>query len=87
VAAESSDRLNNFSYPSRLQIFFLASLSSIANSNSATVFTDSSRFTMAAVYKTLSSSAPQEKEPGERKNKQRVLILVRAIHCTTHRLT
>ncbi|KAF2866617.1 ribosome biogenesis protein-like protein Brx1 [Massariosphaeria phaeospora] len=30
---------------------------------------------MAAVYKTLSSAGPQEKEHGERKNKQRVLIL------------
>ncbi|KAF2474220.1 brix domain-containing protein 2 [Lindgomyces ingoldianus] len=30
---------------------------------------------MAAVYKTLSSSGGHEKEPGERKNKQRVLIL------------
>ena len=31
---------------------------------------------MAAVYKTLSGTNAQEKESGERKNKQRVLILV-----------
>jgi hypothetical protein len=32
---------------------------------------------MAAVYKTLSATSGNDKEPGERKNKQRVLILVR----------
>ena len=31
---------------------------------------------MAAVYKTLSAASNHEKESGERKNKQRVLILV-----------
>lgn len=31
---------------------------------------------MAAVYKTLSGTDNHEKEPGEKKNKQRVLILV-----------
>lgn len=32
--------------------------------------------TMAAVYKTLSATNGTEKETGERKNRQRVLILV-----------
>jgi predicted transcriptional regulator len=32
---------------------------------------------MASVYKTLSKSDSHEKEPGEKRNKQRVLILVR----------
>jgi hypothetical protein len=32
---------------------------------------------MASVYKTLSKSDNHEKEPGEKRNKQRVLILVR----------
>ena len=32
---------------------------------------------MAAVYKTLSATSGNEKETGERRNKQRVLILVR----------
>jgi ribosome biogenesis protein BRX1 len=31
---------------------------------------------MAAVYKTLSGNDSHEKEPGEKRNKQRVLILV-----------
>lgn len=31
---------------------------------------------MASVYKTISAAGGQEKESGERKNKQRVLILV-----------
>jgi hypothetical protein len=31
---------------------------------------------MAAVYKTLSGTDNHEKEPGEKRNKQRVLILV-----------
>lgn len=33
--------------------------------------------TMAAVYKTLSATNGAEKEPAERRNRQRVLILVR----------
>lgn len=31
---------------------------------------------MASVYKTLSGNDSHEKEPGEKRNKQRVLILV-----------
>lgn len=31
---------------------------------------------MAAVYKTLSGTDNHDKEPGEKRNKQRVLILV-----------
>lgn len=34
---------------------------------------------MAAVYKALSAPGANDKESGERRNKQRVLILVR--HC------
>jgi hypothetical protein len=33
-------------------------------------------FDMAAVYKTLSQTENHDKEPGEKRNKQRVLILV-----------
>lgn len=36
---------------------------------------------MASVYKTLSGTDHHEKETGEKRNKQRVLILVRAILC------
>jgi hypothetical protein len=36
---------------------------------------------MAAVYKTLSGNDSHEKEPGEKKNKQRVLILVPLTAC------
>jgi hypothetical protein len=35
---------------------------------------------MAAVYKTLSKTDNHEKEPGEKRNKQRVLILVNLSH-------
>jgi hypothetical protein len=36
--------------------------------------------TMASVYKTLSGNDNHEKEPGEKRNKQRVLILVFLSH-------
>ena len=36
---------------------------------------------MASVYKTLSGTDNHEKETGERKNKQRVLILVCILDC------
>jgi hypothetical protein len=45
--------------------------------------TTTAHITMASVYKTISASSGQEKESGERKNKQRVLILV----CDRHELT
>lgn len=37
---------------------------------------------MAAVYKTLSGNDHHEKDPGEKRNKQRVLILVSLSHET-----
>jgi hypothetical protein len=45
--------------------------------------TTTTHIAMASVYKTISASSGQEKESGERKNKQRVLILV----CDRHELT
>jgi hypothetical protein len=43
--------------------------------------------TMAAVYKTLSGTDNHEKEPGEKRNKQRVLILVLLSHANECALT
>lgn len=37
---------------------------------------------MASVYKTLSGTDKDEKDTGVKRNKQRVLILVRHLHAT-----
>jgi ribosome biogenesis protein BRX1 len=42
---------------------------------------------MASVYKTLSGTDNHDKEPGEKRNKQRVLILVNSVAYEQMRLS